>query len=46
MNTIVEKAKKLDVMKYERIGIISGVDLIAIKSRSGCKAVFRSGDVS
>ena len=36
-NTIVEKAKKLDVMKFERIGIISGVDLIAIKSRSDAK---------
>ena len=33
-DTIVKKAKQLDVMKFERIGIISGVDLIAIKSRS------------
>ena len=36
-NAIVEKAKKLDVMKFERIGIISGVDLIAIRSRSDAK---------
>ena len=31
--SIAERAKKLDAMKYERIGIISGVDLIAIKSK-------------
>ncbi|MGA9080277.1 MAG: (Fe-S)-binding protein, partial [Halobacteriota archaeon] len=28
--SIVERAKKLDAMKYERIGTISGVDLIAV----------------
>ncbi len=33
-DAIVKKAKQLDVMKFERIGIISGVDLIAIKSTS------------
>ena len=31
--SIVERAKKLDAMKYERIGIISGVDLIAVESK-------------
>jgi acetyl-CoA decarbonylase/synthase, CODH/ACS complex subunit gamma len=30
--SVVERAKKLDAMKYERIGIISGVDLIAVKA--------------
>ena len=31
--SIVERAKKLDAMKYERIGTISGVDLIAVESK-------------
>ena len=33
-DVIIKKTKKLDVMKFERIGVISGVDLIAIKSTS------------
>jgi len=32
-DSIVERAKQLDAMKYERIGSISGVDLIAIKAK-------------
>ncbi|MGZ4864300.1 MAG: acetyl-CoA decarbonylase/synthase complex subunit gamma [Halobacteriota archaeon] len=32
-HSIVERAKKLDAMKYERIGIISGVDLIGVKAK-------------
>jgi acetyl-CoA decarbonylase/synthase complex subunit gamma len=31
--SVVQRAKRLDAMKYERIGIISGVDLVAVKSK-------------
>jgi acetyl-CoA decarbonylase/synthase complex subunit gamma len=32
-HSVIERAKKLDAMKYERIGIVSGVDLIGVKSK-------------
>ena len=35
--SIVERAKKLDSMKYERIGTISGVDLVAVKSKGDAR---------
>jgi acetyl-CoA decarbonylase/synthase complex subunit gamma len=34
---IVQRAKTLDTMKYERIGIISGVDLVAVKSKGDAR---------
>lgn len=33
-DSVVQRAKRLDAMKYERIGIISGVDLVAVKSKT------------
>jgi acetyl-CoA decarbonylase/synthase, CODH/ACS complex subunit gamma len=35
--SVVERAKKLDAMKYERIGIISGVDFIAVKAKGDAR---------
>jgi acetyl-CoA decarbonylase/synthase, CODH/ACS complex subunit gamma len=32
-DSVVQRAKRLDAMKYERIGTISGVDLVAVKSK-------------
>jgi acetyl-CoA decarbonylase/synthase complex subunit gamma len=32
-DSVVQQAKKLGAMKYERIGTISGVDLVAVKSK-------------
>jgi len=34
---IVDRARQLDAMKYERIGIVSGVDLIAVKAKGNAK---------
>ena len=34
---IVDRARQLDAMKYERIGIVSGVDLIAVKAKGDAK---------
>jgi acetyl-CoA decarbonylase/synthase complex subunit gamma len=36
-HSVVERAKKLDAMKYERIGIVSGVDLIGVKAKGGAQ---------
>ncbi len=34
---IVERARQIDAMKYERIGTVSGVDLIAVKAKADAK---------